>query len=480
MPTSGRQTAEPLTLSERTLPRLCRRFDLPTYDRTSLSPGVVHIGVGGFHRAHQAVYLDELARLGETAWGEVGIGLRTPRMRDALVPQDLLYSVVARDAEADQLRVVGSIVRYVYAPEDPVGALDALADERTRIVTLTITGDGYTPDEDGAFGYIVNALDRRRRNGLPGFTILSCDNIPSNGAAARSAAMEVAARRGDDLVAWMAENVSFPSSMVDRITPECNDAARAFVADRFGVLDRSPVITEPFTQWVVEDDFCNGRPPLELVGVQFVEDVEPYKVIKTRLLNASHSALGYVGTLAGYRTTSDAMANPAIRDYISALMAEDVAPFLPTVPGLDLAAYQATLLERFANPRISDELARLCGRGSTKMPAYLLPSLVAARAEDRPARLLAVAVAAWYRYFRGVDADGTPIEVRDALADVLGPLAAGPTNDPRAFLAERSIFGDLADDADLAAFVEELAETIERYGSVATICEALARDVTMA
>lgn len=474
MASTGEPTAfdAALSLSGRTLPFLTEQVELPTYDRSRLTPSIVHIGVGGFHRAHQGVYLDELARTGDTGWGEIGVGLRSPRMRDALVRQDLLYTVVERNATRDRARVVGSMVRYLYGPDDPEAVVRALADERTRVVTLTITGDGYKADEAGVFGYLVAALDQRRLAGLPPFTVLSCDNLPDNGPAARAATL---AEVGDpELARWIGDKVSFPSSMVDRITPQTDDAARGFVADRFALGDRSPVITEGFSQWVIEDDFCNGRPPLERVGVQFVDDVEPYKILKTRLLNASHSALGYVGTLAGYRTTSDAMGNPAIRDYIAGLMARDIAPLLPAVPGFDLDAYQATLLERFANPRVNDDLARLCGRGSTKMPAYLLPSLATARASRRPGTLLAVAVAAWYRYLRGVDADGRTIEIRDARADELRPLACGPRNDPRPLLRERSIFGSLGEDAQLAAVVEDVAETMERYGPVASVCEALA------
>lgn len=462
-----------LPLSGRSLLDL-NKIDVPSYDRSALRPGIVHIGVGGFHRAHQSVYLDALARQGETGWGEVGVGLRSPRIRDALVPQDLLYSVIERGESGDRARVIGTLVGYLYGPDDPEAVVDTLADEQTKVVTLTITGDGYVAEVGGAFDLIVEALDRRRLAGRPGFTVLSCDNVPHNGEAARAATVELASRRGDALPRWIGANVSFPSTMVDRITPETDDAARAFVADRFGIVDRSPVLTEPFTQWFVEDDFCNGRPPLERVGVQFVKDVEPYKILKARLLNASHSALGYVGTLAGYRTTSEAMANPAIRDYIAALMAREVAPLLPSVRDLDLTAYQSTLLERFANPCITDELTRLCGRGSTKMPAYLLPSLLTARAEDKPSTLLVVAVAAWYRYLRGVDVEGRPIEVRDSRADDLRPLASGPTNDPRAFLGERWIFGELSEDSNLAAVVQDVADSIERYGPVATVCEALA------
>jgi fructuronate reductase/mannitol 2-dehydrogenase len=489
-----RGDARPLT--NRTVRSFDDRVGVPTYDRTALTPAVVHIGVGGFHRAHQAVYLDGLARLGHSGWGEIGVGLRSPAMRDALLPQDCLFTVVERSRHGDTARIVGSMVDYLYAPDDPEAVLAVLADERTRVVTLTITGGGYPVDEFGqfdagdpgvradlahpqrprsAFGFLVEALDRRRRAGLPAFTVLSCDNMPDNGAAARMAVLGLARLRDEELASWIADTATFPASMVDRITPETDDTARTLVADTFGIGDRSPVTTEPFSQWVIEDSFCNGRPPLEQVGVQFVADVGPYKLMKTRLLNASHSALGYLGYLAGgYRTANEAMANPIIADYLAALMRSEIAELLPEVPGIDLDAYQRTLLDRFANPRISDQLSRLCGRGSTKMPAYLLPSLTAARREGRPTALLTLAVAGWCRYLQGRDLNGDRIDIKDAQKDLLQPLAARHGTDPRPLLRQRAIFGRLGDDSEFVTALEWAIRDIDEYGPAATIADCLA------
>ncbi|WP_250007753.1 mannitol dehydrogenase family protein [Actinoplanes sp. M2I2] len=477
----------PVALTDRTLASLRDRLDVPTYRRAALIPSVVHLGVGGFHRAHQAVYLDDLARQGDCDWGEVGVGLRSTTMRDALSPQDHLFTVVERDGAGDTARVVGSMVDYLFAPDDPEAVLRILADRRVRLVTLTITGDGYRrapdsppaarPVEDPppAARFLVEALDRRRRAGLPGFTVLSCDNLADNGAAARDMVLDLATVRDRRLAAWIDAHVTFPASMVDRITPATDDAARDLVATRFGVHDRSPVITEPFRQWVIEDDFPYGRPPLERAGVQFVADVTPYKLMKTRLLNAGHSALGYLGCLTGdYRTTSEAMANPVVADYLAVLLGEEIAPLLPAVPGIDLNAYQQSLLRRFANPAISDQLARLCGRGSTKMPAYLLPSLAEARRQGRPATLLALAVAAWFCYLRGYDLNGSPIEVRDRLAGELRELARTGGNDPRPLLAERDLFGSLSEDAGLVTAIECALHDLEMYGPAATVCDYLA------
>jgi fructuronate reductase/mannitol 2-dehydrogenase len=482
-------------LDDRAIHTIDDRVLVPGYDRASLTPAVVHIGVGGFHRAHQAVYLDELARTGETGWGEIGVGLRSPALRDALVPQDCLYTVVERSGSGDTARVVGSMTRYLYAPDGPEAVLAVLTDERTRLVTLTITGDGYPVGDDGTFdatdeqvhadlehpkrpettfGYLAEALHRRRQAGLPAFTVLSCDNMPDNGAVTRAAVLGVAAARDESLATWIDAHASFPASMVDRITPETGDRDRDLVAEQFGIRDRCPVITEPFTQWVIEDRFCRGRPPLDRVGVRFVDDVAPYKLMKTRLLNASHSALGYLGYLVGgYTTSSEAMANPVIADYLAALMREEITGLLPDVPGVDLAAYQRTVLERFANPRISDELTRLCGRGSTKMPAYLLPSLMGAMAAGRPTALLTLAVAGWCRYLQGRDLAGNPIEIKDPRKDVLHSLAIGKGGDPRPLLGERDIFGQLGDDPHFVRTLQSAIRDLEEYGPAATIAEYL-------
>nr|WP_296067506.1 mannitol dehydrogenase family protein [uncultured Actinoplanes sp.] len=486
-------------LTNANLPMLGDRTALSADDRAALTPAVIHLGVGGFHRAHQAVYLDDLARRGHRGWGEIGVGLHSPAMRHALAPQDWLFTVLERGRYRDTARIVGSMIGYLYAPDDPEVVLRALADERTRLVTLTITGGGYPVGEDGqfrdddpdvradlthpwqpttAFGYLVAALSRRRASGLPGFTVLSCDNMPDNGAATRTAVLGLAQSLDPALAEWIEEHVGFPSSMVDRITPETSDRVRGLLSAEFGVEDRWPVVTEPFSQWVIEDRFTNGRPPLEQVGVQFVDDVAPYKLMKTRLLNAGHSALAYLGFLGGgCDTTSEAMANPVIADYLAALMRFEIAGLLPRVPGVDLEAYQRILLERFANPRISDQLSRLCGRGSTKMPAYLLPSLTEARRQGRPTALLTLAVAGWCRYLRGVDRNGVRIDIRDARRDVLQPLAAESGGDPRPLLRQRAIFGRLGDDPDFVRDLEAAIRDIDEYGPAAAMADHLATEL---
>jgi mannitol-1-phosphate/altronate dehydrogenase len=486
-----RSAAVPRPLNNETLQSAATLAALPSYDRAKLTPGVVHIGVGGFHRAHQATYFDALAERGATDWGVIGVGLHSRSMKEALEPQDLLYTVVERDADADVARVVGTLDAYLYAPDDPEAVFAALADARIRLVTLTVTGAGYhvepatyafdpdapdvradvaNPEQPTTFlGYVVEALDRRRRAGRAPFTVLSCDNVPCNGRVARAAVVSFARLRDAALADWIDAHVAFPSSMVDRITPETTADDAELVRREFGVGDRWPVVTERFRQWIVEDDFCNGRPPLEEVGVQFVADVGPYELMKKRLLNGSHCALGYLGSLAGHRTTDEAMADPILRVYVSALMRSEVAPALPEIPGIDLDRYIEMLLERFANPKIKDELSRLARRGSVKMPAYLLPSIGDARAAGRPHGLLTLAVAAWVRCLQGVDA----IEISDPRRDQLQALARAGGLDPRPLLGERSVFGDLSDDAGFAHELEDALRRLDAAGPRAVIADRL-------
>lgn len=491
---AGAPALEPVPLSERTLGVHSGRLRVPTYDRAALTPAVVHFSVGGFHRAHQLVYFDDLAEQGVSDWGVIGVGLHSPAMRDALRPQDHLYTVVERSSAGERARVIGSMIDYHFAPDSPERVLALLTDERIRLVTMTVTGNAYridalsgefAPDDAvradladphhprSLFGYIVEALDLRRRAGMRPFTVLSCDNMQQNGEAARAAVVGFAQLRDEVLARWIADTVAFPGSMVDRITPSTSEQDRDDIARRFGVADTWPVITERFSQWVMEDSFCNDRPPLERVGVQFVTDVGDHELMKTRLLNASHSALGHLGQLAGLTRVDEVMADPVLGRYVTRLMADEIAPLLPPPAGVDLAGYQRSLLQRFADPSIGDRLDRLCRRGSSKVPLYLLPSLRTALATGRPSRLLTLAVAGWCRYLQGTDLSGGALVVVDERSAELRRLARAGGTDPRPLLGVRSVFGDLGDDP---AFVDAVAlalRRLDRDGVRATLAAAL-------
>ncbi|MCW2866316.1 MAG: Mannitol dehydrogenase domain protein [Marmoricola sp.] len=430
-----------LQLDQSALLRLSGRLDVPRYDRSALTPSVVHVGVGGFHRAHQAVYLDELARAGHTGWGVVGVSLRTPHLHTALTPQDGLFSVVELGPGGARARVVGSMTDYLFGPGAPEAVLDRLAHPDTRIVSLTVTGDGYaaasgprTPADPSWAAYVVAALARRRAAGLGGFTVLSCDNIAASGDAARSALRAYAAAHDAGLWPWIEQHVTFPDAMVDRITPGTTPELEQLLAHEFGLRDRAPVATEPFRQWVVQDDFACGRPPLEDVGVHLVDDVAPYKLVKTRLLNGTHTAIAYLGWLAGHRTAADVVADPLMRAFTRQLMLDEVGPLLPRVPGMAVEGYVETVLDRLGNRSVGDPLERLCRRGSTKVADYLLPSLAEASRRRFPTPLLSLALAGWFRYLRGTDLQGRPIEVQDARLDELQPLARADGQDPARLL----------------------------------------------
>ncbi len=453
----------------------------PTYDRSRITEGIVHIGVGGFHRAHQAVYLDDLMQRGQGRdWGICGVGLlpQDSKMRDALVPQDGLYTVMTRDAGGDEARVIGSLTRFLLAPDAPDVALAALAAPGTRLVTLTITEGGYAVDDPArppvAFDYLTQALARRRAEGTAPFTVLSCDNVQGNGGAARQALLTYAGRRDPALADWIAMHVTFPSCMVDRITPQTTDADRERVRREFGINDAWPVVCEPFRQWVIEDDFCDGRPPLEDVGAQMVADVHPYELMKLRLLNGGHVAMGYLGALAGYTLIPDVAADPLFASLLQRLWDDEVTPLLAPVPGVDLADYKRTLLVRFANPRIADQVARICLDGSAKMPRFLLPSVREQLARGAVPRLLTLAVAGWFRYLQGTDDQGKAITVEDPEAATLQERARAGGDDPRPLLSLRALFGDLGDSPDFVAHLGADLRMLGREGVRATLAARLA------
>ncbi|MBR7744923.1 mannitol dehydrogenase family protein [Phycicoccus sp. BSK3Z-2] len=444
----------------------------PGYDRTAASVGIVHFGVGNFHRSHQAMYLDRLMEAGSGLdWGICGVGVlpQDAAMRDVMRAQDGLYTLVVRHPDGSlEPRVVGSVLEYLFGPEDADAVYARLLDPQVRIVSLTVTEGGYirnagTGEFDAsdpavahdvahldaprtAFAFVVEGLRRRREAGLPPFTVLSCDNLQGNGDVCRSTVVGLAREVDADLADWIASEVSFPNCMVDRITPATTDDDRAVVADEFGIEDRWPVPAEPFTQWIVEDDFPLGRPELERVDVQFVDDVTPYELMKLRLLNATHQALAYTGAPLGYRLVHLAMEDDRVRRYLEAYMEQEGAPTLGELPGIDLPAYMRTLVERYGNPGIRDTLVRLATDGANRMATFTLPAVRDNLAAGRQIRLGAFMVAAWAEYWRlvasgDIAGDQVPPDVH---ADTMREAAAA--EDPAAFVEVEAIFGSLGRD----------------------------------
>ena len=450
--------------------------DVPDYDRTGITAGIVHFGVGGFHRAHQAMVIDQLLRVGQARdFGICGVGVlpQDRRMADVMRDQDGLYTLVLKHADGTrEARVIGSIVDYLFAPDDPDAVVERMSLPEVRIVSLTVTEGGYNFDQvsgefiatdpavqhdlqhpespSTVFGFVAAALQRRRARGVEPFTVMSCDNIQGNGHVARTMFTAFARLLDPDLAAWMDQSVQFPNSMVDRITPVTTDEDRSEVRTRFGIQDGWPVVAEPFFQWVLEDQFGLGRPPYEQAGVQVVADVEPYELMKLRLLNASHQGLCYFGYLAGYRYAHEATQDPAIATFLRAYMDREATPTLQPVPGIDLEDYKATLIERFSNPEIRDTLARLCAESSDRIPKWLLPVVRENLAAGRDVSLSAAICASWARYDEAVDEQGQAITIVDRLADELRTLASAQTEDPTIFIRNTVLFGQLGDDPRFA------------------------------
>jgi len=452
------------------------------YDRSRVATGVVHVGVGGFHRAHQAMYHDRLLRAGELEWGICGVGVLDAdrRMAEVMRAQRGLYTLVEKPPSGEHRAcVIGALTEYLFAPRDREAVIEKLAAPSTRIVSLTITEGGYGLDDAAvlddlrspgaprsAFGLLAEALRRRRERGAGPFTVVSCDNIPGNGGVARAALTGYARRLDPRLAAWIEEQIRFPDSMVDRITPATTDADRRMVRERFGFDDAWPVVCEPYVQWVLEDDFAAGRPPYEDAGVQLVADVEPYELMKLRLLNASHQALAYFGRLCGYELVHEAAQDPLFQRFLLGYMEEEAAPTLPPVPGVDLRRYERELIERFANPHVRDTIARLCAESSDRIPKWLLPVIRSRLASGGGAARAAAVVASWARYAEGADEQGAPIDVVDRLRD---RVMANARRGPDVFIADRELFGDLAEDPRFAQPFRDALRSLHERGARATL-----------
>ena len=463
-----------MKLSNETLPEV--PIDKPGYDRSEVKIGIVHFGVGGFHRAHQAMYVDRLLETGKAnEWGICGVGVLPGdrKMADVMKAQDGLYTLLALRADGGrEARVIGSIVDYLYAPDDPEAVVELIAAPTTRIVSLTITEGGYSIDDagpDSVFGLVTAALARRQERGLSSPTIVSCDNIEGNGDVARAAFTAYAEREHPSLAGWMAEHTQFPNSMVDRITPATSPEVIETVESEFGVEDQWPVAAEPFTSWVLEDHFSDGRPRFEDVGVMLVDDVTPYELMKLRLINAGHQALCYFAYLAGYRLVHDAAGDPLFAKFLQRYMDEEGTPALKPVPGIDLDDYKRTAIERFANPGVRDTIVRLCFGSSDRIPQWLLPVVRENLRTGGPVELSAAVVASWARYAEGVDEQGEPIDVQDQLADSLVPLAKSQLDNPTAFIENTALFGDLVQQPRFVDAYVRTLDSLHRNGARATL-----------
>ena len=489
-------------LSDATLTTASIGTHRPTYDRGRVTTGIVHLGLGAFARCHLAVMTDDVLQrrhaAGQSlAWGITGVSLRRSDQRDHLAPQDCLYTTLERGPEEIRARIIGALQSVLVAPEDPTAVLAVMTAPSTHIVTLTITEKGYCHDPatgrlrfdhpdivadlanpahpTSVIGFIVEALARRRRADLAPFTVVSCDNLQSNGRVLGALVCQLAAQRDAALAAWIEDRGRFPCTMVDRIVPAATPDDRRAAHVATGLVDEAALSHEPFLQWVIEDDFVDGvRPEWEQAGVEFVLNVAPYEHMKLRMLNAAHSALAYLGYLAGHETIGDAVADPPFQRYCERLWHNEVVPVLDGIPKAALERYATSLARRFANPAIRHRTWQIAMDGSQKLPVRILPTLEARQRMGLSSPCLVLAVAAWMRYVGGVDERGTTIDVRDPLATrlraTLDQAGTDPAQRVAAILADRAIFPEpLAHDARFRRDVKEAYAHLVQHGSAAAV-----------
>jgi fructuronate reductase len=486
-------------LSLETLASLPARVARPAYDPAAVAVGVLHLGLGAFHRAHQAVYTDNVMAA-DPRWGICGVSLKTPRATEPLAAQDGLYTLLTKDGGGTTARVIGSLRETLFAGADRAGLIERFADPRIAIVSATVTEKGYCHDPatgalnmahpdiahdlahpdapESAIGIIVAGLARRRATGSGPLTFVCCDNLPHNGAMVEGLVASFAQQRDPALATWIREHIAFPSTMVDRIVPATTDADRAEVERLSGVHDAAPVAAESFGQWIIEDRFTAARPRWEDGGAQFVSDVAPFELMKLRLLNGSHSTLAYLGYLMGHEFVWQASRDPLLARLVERQMAEEIVPTLTPPPGIDLAAYCAQLLQRFRNDALPHRTRQIAMDGSQKLPQRLLGTARDRMAEGATYAHLALAVAGWIRYVSGTDERGTTIDVQDPLAATFSRIVADAKGNPAAiadgFLDLRSAFGhDLAENRAFRDAVRKHVEQLFRDGARVTVARHL-------
>lgn len=476
-------------LNNQTLDTLPNQVEIPRYSRESLSPGIIHIGVGNFHRAHQAVYMHKLFNAGVAHdWAIRGAGIKSydAAMRDKLKQQDWLTTVVELDDKNLTAQVTAAMIDFI--ENDAATLIAALSESEIRIVSLTITEGGYfMDDKTGAFnlahpeiqadianidssstvfGLIIAALKVRRAKKIAPFTVMSCDNIPHNGSVVQRIVHEMANAIDPELANWINTHVTFPNSMVDCITPATSAQERERLTALFGIEDQAPVFCEPFRQWVLEDNFVNGRPPLEQVGVEFVDDVAPFELMKLRILNGGHAAIAYPAALLQIAFVHDVMADPLIGKYLKKLVSEEIIPTLSPVPGVSFDEYFSIIEARFANPEIRDTVPRLCQDASNRLPKFILPIIAANIADGKDCKGLALVVALWCRLcFEGGNADSN-FTLNDPQAARLITQATLAKGDPSVFLQMHDIFGHLGNEV---SFIKNFTFWLEMLWDVGTL-----------
>ena len=459
-----------MKLNQKNLSVAADFLKIPTYNRNEIKSGIVHVGVGGFHRAHQALVVQNLLELGGNEnWGICGIGLREEDRKIAEVfnKQDCLYTLITRHPDGKvESEVMGQMTDFLLAPDNQQAVIERIANQDTKILSLTITEGGYNVRSDGEFdldhpdiqhelnnprdpktiyGYLSAALSKRKEKGQAPFTVMSCDNIQHNGDVTRKMLLSFLSAQDKDLASWVEKEVAFPNSMVDRITPVTTAAELDYLKDQFNLEDEWPVTCEPFLQWVIEDNFSNGRPDFDKVnGVQFVPDVTPYEKMKIRLLNAGHSVLGIFGALMGIQTIDACTENPQLRKVLRKFWDEEATPVLDKVKGIDLDDYKDSLIERFANPNIKDNVSRICSESSAKLPKFLFPTIIDNLLNGGKIEIATLLIATWCYYSdKQIDQNGQPLEIIDAMKDQLHQAAQKTGDDALSFLRVREVFGNL-------------------------------------
>jgi mannitol 2-dehydrogenase len=482
-----------IPLNKENLAKFEGSLPIPSYDLSKRHAGIVHIGVGAFHRAHQAYYCHQLLSQPDSMeWALTGVGLMEydRKTYQALTSQDGLYTLTIQSPDgSSHTELIGSICEMLLAVETPEVVLDKMADPNTKVISMTITEGGYNFDPNTGifnhddpsvsddiknpatpktfFGYIAEALRRRRDRGAGPVTILSCDNVQHNGDVAKMVIKAFCHKQDPSILEWIEDHVSFPNSMVDRITPKISSDTIQYVQDQYGIEDAVPVNCEPFIQWIIEDNFINGRPQLESVEVQFVDDVTPYEEMKLRLLNAGHSVVGITGAIHGYPTIDRCIADDVISNYLRAYLDREASPVLTPVDGIDVEEYIETLIERFGNANIKDSAARICSESSAKLPKFLLPTIQKNLKGGGAIELGTLIIAAWcYYHDKGVDEQGNPLEIIDEMAEQLAIQAKKTTDDPLSFLRQPEIFGDLVDDQRFSDVYVKLIKKIYERGDI--------------